>query len=82
MTKKVASDGGANNNNILDKCSTTLNLLKDKVIRIVLLTGRAATKSSVDDKSDNEDDNIDAPLSQMLNQVDEAMKNSKLFSMT
>ena len=52
----------------MTKGQSTLNVLKDKVIRIVLLQG--------DKKVETE------PLSDMLDEVDEAMKKSKLFTMT
>ena len=50
----------------MTKGQSTLNVLKDKVIRIVLLQG--------DKKVETE------PLSDMLDEVDEAMKKSKLFN--
>ncbi len=60
---KLATAAAAVDAKILDKCTTTLNLLKDKVIRIVLLTGRACTKSVEKSRDDEDDSNIDAPLS-------------------
>ena len=45
-----------------------MSVLKDKVIRIVLLQGEKKTEKE--------------PLSDMLDEVDEAMKKSNLFTMT
>jgi hypothetical protein len=49
-----------------------LNVLKDKVIRIVLLSGKPQKTAKAKQE----------PIAEMLNEVDAAMKRSKLFKMT
>ena len=50
-----------------------MNVLKDRVLRIVLLSGGDKEKEVASPAE---------PLSNMLDQVDAAMKKSKLFTMT
>ena len=55
-----------------DEKSSVLNLLKDKVVRIILLTGRQQKAGTTEEE----------PITNLLDEVDIAMRKSKLFSMT